>query len=96
MRNLNDKQWQDSSDGWVKTMNESKARKEKIRSNTDYCSHDDFEFCENCQYDENGEKYDTQFDNYEPGDWCMLPDSDIFDKHIDKLKELENGNTTEK
>ena len=29
----NTKSWQDSSDGWVKTMNESKARKEKIRSN---------------------------------------------------------------
>ena len=27
---LNDKQWQDSSDGWVKTMNESKERKRKI------------------------------------------------------------------
>jgi len=27
---INDKRWQDSSDGWVKTMNESKERKEQM------------------------------------------------------------------
>ena len=27
---INDKRWQDNSDGWVKTMNESKERKEKM------------------------------------------------------------------
>ena len=91
---LNDKQWQDSSDGWVKTMNESKERKAKNK--LDYCKHDDFEWCELCHFDEKGEKYDTEFDDYEAGDWCMLPDADIFDKHIDKLKDLEIGNTTEK
>jgi hypothetical protein len=53
---LNDKRWQDNSDGWVKTMNESKERKEMKR--IDSCNHGDFEWCELCWFDENGEKYE--------------------------------------
>ena len=46
---LNDKRWQDNSDGWVKTMNESKERKEKQSIYT--CNHGDFELCHHYSYD---------------------------------------------
>ena len=95
---LNDKQWQDSSDGWVKTMNESKERKENNK--LDYCKHDDFEWCELCHFDEEGAKLSIEFDNIEPEDYFdshfeedsrriysdNLPDADVFNKHIDKLQ----------
>ena len=54
---VNDKQWQDNSDGWVKTMTESKERKKAIRDREDMeCKHGDFEWCEGCAYDVNGEQ----------------------------------------
>ena len=53
---INSKQWQDSSDGWVKTMTESKERKEAKQQ--EVCNHGDFDWCEVCHYDEHGEKYD--------------------------------------
>ena len=28
---INDKRWQDSSDGWVKTMHKSRIRKEQLK-----------------------------------------------------------------
>jgi len=52
----NSKRWQDSSDGWVKTMTESKEKKESTRILT--CDHGDFDWCEVCKYDENGAAYD--------------------------------------
>ena len=53
---INSKQWQDSTDGWVRAMNISKEKKEAARK--DVCEHDDLEWCEVCQYDENGAAYD--------------------------------------
>ena len=95
---LNDKQWQDSSDGWVKTMNESKERKENNK--LDYCKHDDFEWCELCHFDEQGEQLTLDFDNIEPEDYFdshfeedsrrlygdNMPDADVFNKHINKIQ----------
>jgi len=52
---INDKRWQDNSDGWVKSMHESREKKEKQRME---CNHDIEEWCEVCQYDENGDKYE--------------------------------------
>ena len=53
----NSKRWQDSSDGWVKTMTESKERKEAKRKLQDMeCNHGDLEWCEGCAYDINGER----------------------------------------
>ena len=53
---INSKQWQDNSDGWVKTMHESRIKKEVIKR--DECDHPIEEWCEVCQYDENGAKYE--------------------------------------
>ena len=55
-RPTNSKQWQDSTDGWVRAMNISKEKKAAARK--DVCEHDDLEWCVVCQYDENGEAYD--------------------------------------
>ena len=53
----NSKRWQESSDGWVKTMTESKERKEAKRNLQDMeCNHSDLEWCEGCAYDINGER----------------------------------------
>jgi hypothetical protein len=52
----NSKQWQENSDGWVKTMHESREKKEAKL--LEICDHDIEEWCEYCQYDENGEKYE--------------------------------------
>ena len=101
---LNSKQWQDSSDGWVKTMNESKARKEKKLKNFDFCSHDDFEWCEVCQYDSTGQKYNIEFEDFETQSHELYGDSmpdveeleKIVDKELKKLKEFEIDNITEK
>ena len=53
---INDKQWQDNSDGWVKAMTISKEKKESTRILT--CEHDITEWCEVCHYDEHGAKYE--------------------------------------
>jgi len=34
--------------------------------------------------------------SYKAGDWCMLPDPEIFDKHINGIKELDFENIKEK
>ena len=53
----NSKQWQDNSDGWVKTMHESRERKEQLQK--DQCDHPIEEWYAVCRYDyETGEKYD--------------------------------------
>lgn len=53
----NSKQWQDNSDGWVKTMNESKekkqAKRELLRGE---CFHGDMDWCEVCAFDTSGER----------------------------------------
>jgi len=53
---INSKQWQDNSDGWVKTMHESREKKEVLKRGE--CDHPIEEWCELCQYDEKGEKYE--------------------------------------
>jgi hypothetical protein len=58
---INDKRWQDNSDGWVKAMHESREKKE-IKA-LDHCEHDDFEWCEVCKYDNQGAEYITNFKN---------------------------------
>ena len=51
----NDKQWQDASDGWVKSMHESRERKEKLREQ-ELCNHGDYGWCDNCLTTVDGEK----------------------------------------
>lgn len=61
---VNDKRWQKESDGWVKTMEESRRRKNerqlsherKIFGNDYQCNHDDFGWCDNCLTTIDGEK----------------------------------------
>jgi hypothetical protein len=53
---VNSRQWQESSDEWVKAMHKSRKKKEAKRLLV--CDHGDLEWCEVCQYDENGEKYE--------------------------------------
>jgi hypothetical protein len=53
---INSKQWQDNSDGWVKTMHASREKKEVLKLGE--CTHSIEEWCEVCQYDENGDKYE--------------------------------------
>ena len=48
----NSKRWQDNSDGWVRTMHES--RKKKLAK--EKCNHGDFEWCDNCLVTIDGEK----------------------------------------
>ena len=50
---MNSKEWQKSSDEWVKAMNESKRRKEE---NKKECNHPIEEWCENCRYTIDGER----------------------------------------
>lgn len=51
----NSKRWQDNSDGWVKTMTESKEKKEIRRQMLQgKCNHGDLGWCEVCAYDING------------------------------------------
>ena len=52
----NDKRWQENSDGWVKTMNESKERKAEKRRLEGACNHDDWSWCDTCAFDRNGER----------------------------------------
>ena len=52
----NSKRWQDSSDGWVKTMHESRERKERLKQE---CNHPIEEWCENCMYTIDGEKLEV-------------------------------------
>ena len=53
----NSKRWQDNSDGWVKTMTESKEKKQaKLELLRGECHHGDMEWCEVCAYDINGER----------------------------------------
>jgi|TARA_R110001599_G_scaffold264937_1_gene465480 hypothetical protein len=52
----NDKRWQDNSDGWVKAMNASKAKKEAQRRVEGNCNHDDWSWCDTCAFDTNGER----------------------------------------
>ena len=54
----NDKQWQDNSDGWVTAMTKSKEKKEAKL--LEVCDHDDFEWCEVCQYHSDGALYETK------------------------------------
>ena len=51
----NDKQWQETSDGWVKTMHESRERKEKAKQE---CNHPIEEWCDTCKYTIDGEELD--------------------------------------
>ena len=44
------------ADGWVKTMHESREKKEVLKLGE--CTHSIEEWCEVCQYDENGDKYE--------------------------------------
>ena len=53
----NSKRWQESSDGWVKTMHESRERKEKLKKQE--CNHPIEEWCDNCRYTIDGEKLDV-------------------------------------
>ena len=53
----NSKRWQESSDGWVKTMHESRERKEKLKKQE--CNHPIEEWCENCMYTIDGEKLEV-------------------------------------
>lgn len=58
---VNDKQWQENSDGWVTAMNKSKEKKRarkmhKRHSDTGVCNHGDFEWCDVCAFDINGER----------------------------------------
>ena len=57
----NSKQWQDNSDGWVKAMHESSAKKsakrqEHYNRTHGICDHGDLEWCDVCAYDVNGER----------------------------------------
>ena len=52
---INSERWQDASDGWVKSMHESREMKEK----KNFCNHGDFEWCENCLTTVDGEKIET-------------------------------------
>jgi len=52
----NSKRWQDNSDGWVKAMTLSKEKKESTRILE--CDHPIEEWCEVCQYDEKGDRYE--------------------------------------
>ena len=52
----NSKRWQDNSDGWVTAMTKSKEKKESTRILE--CDHPIEEWCEVCQYDEKGDRYE--------------------------------------
>ena len=49
----NTKDWQDTSDAWVKTMHESNRRKRALYGQ---CTHDDFGWCESCLVTVDGEE----------------------------------------
>ena len=49
----NSKEWQETSDGWVKTMHESNKRK---LAKYGQCNHDDFEWCDVCLITVDGEE----------------------------------------
>ena len=56
---VNDKQWQDNSDGWVTAMNKSKAKKRAKKmhqrnAETGVCDHGDLEWCDVCAFDVDG------------------------------------------
>lgn len=56
---VNDKQWQDNSDGWVTAMNKSKDKKRKHREaqhklDSEVCKHGDLEWCDFCAVDMDG------------------------------------------
>jgi|TARA_Y100000401_G_scaffold35852_1_gene26849 hypothetical protein len=51
----NDKEWQETSDGWVKAMHESRERKEKLNEE---CNHPIEEWCDTCKYTIDGEELD--------------------------------------
>jgi len=51
---INDKRWQDNSDGWVKAMHASKEKKEAKRRVEGNCNHDDLEWCDTCAFDTDG------------------------------------------
>jgi len=53
---INDKRWQDNSDGWVKAMHASKEKKEAKLRIEGNCNHDDLEWCDTCAFDLNGER----------------------------------------
>lgn len=57
----NSKQWQDNSDGWVKAMHESSAKKAAQREQHynrthGICDHGDTEWCDVCAFDITGER----------------------------------------
>jgi hypothetical protein len=67
---VNDKQWQNNSDGWVTAMNKSKEKKQAKREqdyNTAHgiCDHGDTEWCDTCAYDINGEQVAVKGIDYE-------------------------------
>ena len=49
----NTKEWQSTSDAWVKTMHESNRRKRALYGQ---CNHDDFGWCESCLVTVDGEE----------------------------------------
>jgi hypothetical protein len=49
----NSKEWQETSDAWVKTMHESNKRK---LAKYGQCNHDDFEWCDVCLITVDGEE----------------------------------------
>ena len=49
----NTKEWQNTSDAWVKTMHESNRRKRALYGQ---CNHDDFGWCESCLGTVDGEE----------------------------------------
>ena len=49
----NTKEWQNTSDAWVKTMHESNRRKRALYGQ---CNHDDFGWCESCLVTVDGEE----------------------------------------
>ena len=49
----NTKTWQETSDGWVKTMHESNKRK---LAKYGQCNHDDFGWCDVCLITVDGEE----------------------------------------
>ena len=51
----NDKEWQETSDGWVKAMHESRERKEKLNEE---CNHPIEEWWDTCKYTIDGEELD--------------------------------------
>lgn len=61
---INDEQWKKSSDEWVKTMDESRRRKNeaqlsherKIFGDDYQCNHDDYGWCKHCLTTIDGEK----------------------------------------